>query len=148
MINDQSMGDKDPLRPDDETYLDTPYVSVHWESSGPWVFVVWKAWADATEYRSAHEVILGAIRKHRASRLLIDARNARVITASDQQWLKSDWIPRAILAGRRWTAVVMPASALVKTIVESIDKHQTTKAVEARYFDTPDQARAWLARVG
>jgi SpoIIAA-like len=142
------MGDADSRRPDDETYLDTPYVSVRWEGGGPWVFVEWKAWADATEYRAAHEAILGAIRKHRASRLLIDARNARVISEADQQWLKTDWIPRAVNAGRRWTAVVMPASALVKTIVESIDKRPTDKTVEARYFDTADQARAWLSTVG
>jgi hypothetical protein len=142
------MGDVDARPADDETYLDTPYVSVNWESTGPWVLVEWKAWADATEYRAAHEAILGAIRKHRASRLLIDARNARVISDADQVWLKTDWIPRAIIAGRRWTAVVMPTSALVKTIVESIDKRPTEKTVEARYFDTTDEARAWLSSVG
>jgi heme-degrading monooxygenase HmoA len=57
-------------------YLDTPYVSVHWESAGPWVFVEWKAWANSTEYRAAHGAILGAIRDHRAARVLIDARDA------------------------------------------------------------------------
>lgn len=142
------MGDTDQLQPGDEVCLETPYVSVHWESGGPWVAVEWKAWADATEYRAAHEAILDAIRKHRATRLLIDARNARVISEADQEWLKADWIPRAVSAGRRWTAVVMPASALVKTIVESIDKRPTAKTVEAKYFDTPDQAKAWLSTVG
>jgi stage II sporulation SpoAA-like protein len=143
-----SMGDDDPPHPDDEIHLDTPHVSVHWESGDQWVSVEWKAWADATEYRAAHEAILGAIRKHRASRLLIDARKARVISDADQQWLKADWIPRAVAAGRRWTAIVMPTSALMKTIVESIDEHPTEKTSEARYFETPDQAKAWLSAVG
>ena len=96
-------------------YLDTPYVSVHWEGPGPWVFVEWKAWANSTEYRAAHEAILGAIRDHRAARLLIDARHAKVISEEDQRWLDADWIPRAVTAGRRWTAVVMPSSALVRS---------------------------------
>lgn len=142
------MGEADLADTGDEISLETPYVSVHWESAGPWVFVTWKAWANATEYRAAHEAILDAIRKHHASKLLIDARNAKVISEADQQWLKTDWIPRAVAAGRRWTAVVMPASALVKTIVESIDKRPADKTVEARYFDTTDQARVWLSKVG
>jgi hypothetical protein len=142
------MGVNDPPPAAEGTDMDAPYVSIRWEGDGPWVLVSWKAWANATEYRAAHEVILGAIRKHHASRLLIDARNAKVIAAADQQWLKADWIPRAIAAGRRWTAVVMPASPLVKTIVESIDKDVGKNTVETRYFDTTDQARAWLSTVG
>lgn len=91
--------------------------------------------------------ILGAIRDHRAARVLIDARDAKVISEEDQQWLDADWIPRAVTAGRRWTAVVMPSSALVRSIVENIDKRPADSRVEARYFDTADDARAWLSEV-
>jgi hypothetical protein len=134
-----------PLR--DKVYLETPYVLVHWQSDGPWVFVEWKAWANSTEYRAAHEAILGAIRDHRASRLLIDARQAKVISEDDQRWLTTDWIPRAVAAGRRWTAVVMPSSALVRTIVENIDKRPAQGTPEVRYFDTVEAAGVWLSEV-
>jgi len=78
---------------------------------------------------------------------LIDARDAKVISEQDQRWLDAEWIPRALTAGRRWTAVVMPSSALVRTIVENIDKRPVDSRVEARYFDTADKARAWLSKV-
>jgi hypothetical protein len=141
------MGDVEPSPPGDRLYLDKPYVSVRWESGGPWVLAEWKAWANSTEYRAAHEEILGVIREHHAPRFLIDARNARVVSEQDQEWINTNWIPRAVAAGRRWTAVVMPTSALVKTIVENIDRHPTSGTVGVRYFDTVDQARAWLSAV-
>lgn len=147
MIGGGLMGNAEPIPQHHRVYLDTPYVSVHWEGAGPWVFVEWKAWANSTEYRAAHEAILGAIRDHRAARLLIDARDAKVISEEDQRWLDADWIPRAVTAGRRWTAVVMPSSALVRTIVENIDKRPADSRVEARYFEKADDARAWLSEV-
>jgi hypothetical protein len=142
------MGDVDPISRGDKVYLDTAYVCVRWESGGRFLFVEWKEWADSPEYRAAHEAILGAIREHHAARLLIDALHARVISDEDQRWLGAEWIPRAVAAGRRWTAIVMPSSALVKTIVENIDNRAPNTATETRYFDSVTGARAWLSTVG
>jgi hypothetical protein len=89
--------------PGDRLYLDKPYVSIRWESGGPWVLAEWKAWANSTEYRAAHEEILGVIREHHAPRFLIDARNARVVSEQDQEWINTNWIPepwRPVAAGR------------------------------------------------
>jgi hypothetical protein len=70
-----------------------------------------------------------------------------VISEEGQRWLDADWIPRAVTAGRRWTAVVMPSSALARTIVENVDKRPADSRVEARYFDTADEARTCLSEV-
>jgi hypothetical protein len=134
--------------PRDKVYLDSAYVTIQWNSSGPWVAVKWKAWANSLDWRAAHETTLVALREHRASRILIDVRDARVIPEEDQAWVVENWIPRAIGAGRRWTAIVMPKSALMMTIVENIDKRQgDAHASGVKYFATPDEAEAWLSTV-
>jgi hypothetical protein len=143
------MVNREPDPPSDHLYLDTPYVRILWETGGPWMAIEWKAWANSTEYRAAHELLLGAIRERHTPRLLIDASNARVVSLEDQQWLTATWIPRVVAAGRRWTAVVMPTSALVKTIVENIDKRPSTNSmVEVKYFDRIADAKTWLSTVG
>lgn len=106
------MSSADPAQPAGKSYLDTPFVAVRWISGGPWVLVEWKAWANSSEYRAAHETVLVALRENRASRNLIDARDARVVSDEDQRWLIENWIPRAVAAGRCWTAVVVPKRAL------------------------------------
>jgi hypothetical protein len=128
-------------------YLDTPYVSVRWDGEGRWVFVEWKAWANSTEYRAVHEAVLLALRENRASRNLIDATHARVVSGDDQIWLIEDWIPRAVAAGRRWTAIVMPKSALGRTISENIDRRQQPNATTVEYFESVADAAAWLSSV-
>jgi hypothetical protein len=132
---------------DDKVYLETAYVTVRWDGEGQWVFVEWKAWANSTEYRAVQEAVLLALRENRASRNLIDATHARVVSGDDQIWLIENWIPRAIAAGRRWTAIVMPKSALGRTISENIDRRQQPNATKVEYFETVQDAAAWLSSV-
>jgi hypothetical protein len=136
----------DAIPPADKTYLDTPYVSVRWISGGPWVLVEWKAWANSSEYRAAYETALLALRENHASRNLIDVKNSRVVSTEDQEWLIESWIPRATAAGRRWTAVVIPTRALVKTIAENIDKRRSN-LTDVEYFQSVEEAAAWLSTV-
>lgn len=137
----------DPASPADKSYLETPYVSVRWVSGGPWVHVEWKAWANSAEYRAAHEAALLALRENHASRNLIDATDARVVSEEDQKWLIENWIPRASAAGRRFTAVVMPTRPLARTISENIDKRPRLIVTKVEYFPTVKEAAAWLSTV-
>ena len=141
------MSDLEPASKGGKVYLDTPYVLVRWDANGPWVYVKWKAWANSTEYRAAQEVILLALRENHASRNLIDSTDRRVVSDDDQKWLVENWMPRAAAAGRRWTAIVMPKSALGRTIAENIDNQGRSKRNTIEHFETVEAASAWLSTV-
>ena len=130
-----------------KVYLDTPYVLVRWDGHGPWVFVKWKGWANSTEYRAAQERVIDALRENHGSRNLIDSTDSRVISAEDQKWLIDDWMPRAVAAGRRTTAIVLPKRALGRTIAENIDKYPRSNSTKIAYFETVEDAAAWLSTV-
>jgi hypothetical protein len=138
------MGDEPAQR---KVYLETPYVLVRWDPDGPWVYVKWKAWANSSEYRAAQEVILQAFRENHASRNLVDSTDRRVLSDDDQQWLVENWMPRAAAAGRRWTAIVMPTSALGRTIAENVDNRGRSRLFTIEHFETFDEAAAWLSTV-
>jgi hypothetical protein len=141
------MSSADPAPDADKSYLDAPYVSVRWIASGQWVLVEWKAWANSAEYRAAHETVLIALKENRASKNLIDASAARVVSDGDQKWLIESWIPRASAAGRRWTAVVMPTRPLARTISENIDKGPSLNLGTVEYFQSVEAAATWLSTV-
>ena len=141
------MSDQGPVSKGGKVYLDTPYVLVRWDANGPWVYVKWKAWANSTEYRAAQEVIILAFRENHASRNLIDSTDRRVVSEDDQKWLVENWMPRAAAAGRRWTAIVMPTSALGRTIAENIDNQGRSKRNMIEHFETVEAASAWLSTV-
>ncbi|MEP6752269.1 MAG: hypothetical protein ABI959_05950, partial [Candidatus Dormiibacterota bacterium] len=117
------MGDQAPASNGSKVYLDAPHVLIRWDADGPWVLVKWKAWANSTEYRAAQELVIDALRENHALRNLIDSQDSKVVSGEDQKWLVESWMPRAVAAGRRWTAIVLPTSALGRTIAENIDRY-------------------------
>lgn len=141
------MGDQAPASNGSKVYLDAPYVLIRWDADGPWVLVKWKAWANSTEYRAAQEVVIDALRENHASRNLIDSKDSRVVSGEDQKWLVENWMPRAVAAGRRWTAIVLPTSPLGRTIAENIDTHPKSAFIKVEYFETVEDAAAWLSTV-
>ena len=141
------MGDRAAVPQGSKVYLDQPYVLIRWDGEGQWVYVKWKAWANSTEYRAAQEVVILALRDNHASRNLVDSTDSRVVSDADQKWLVENWMARAEAAGRRWTAVVLPKSALGRTIEENIDKHPRSDWTKVEHFETVDDAAAWLATV-
>ena len=54
------------------------------------------------------------------------------------------WLPRALAAGLKRFAVVVPSSALAETNLKDSLGTVAAKALEVAYFSTPDEARAWL----
>src|SRR5487761_270334 len=130
-----------------KVYLDTPYVLVRWDPNGPWVYVKWKAWANSSEYRAVQEMVLQASRENHASRNLVDSTDRRVFSDDDQKWLVENWMPRAAAAGRRWTAIVMPTSALGRTIAENVDDYGRSNLFTIEHFETVEDAAAWLSTV-
>ena len=141
------MGKPAPVSKNSKVYLDAPYALICWDRDGPWVYVKWRAWANSTEYRAAQELVILALRENHESRNLIDSAEARVVGSEDQKWLVEDWMPRAIAAGRRWTAIVLPTSALGRTIAENIDKNPRSGLVKVEYFETVKDAASWLSTV-
>ncbi|HZK74532.1 MAG TPA: hypothetical protein VFD88_11075 [Clostridia bacterium] len=141
------MSDRTPASKGGKVYLDTPYVLVRWDDDGPWVYVKWKAWANSSEYRAAQEVIILAFRENHASRNLIDSTDRRVLSDDDQKWLVENWMPRAATAGRRWTAIVMPKSALGRTIAENVDNVGRSEHNTIEHFGTVEAASAWLSTI-
>src|ERR1700704_6242509 len=130
-----------------KVYLDTPYILVSWDADHRWVLVKWKAWANSAEYRAAQEMVIVALRENRGSRNLTDSTDRKVFSDEDQKWLLENWMPRAAAAGRRWTAIVLPKSALGRTIAENLDKHPQSKLINVKLFDTVEAAAAWLSTV-
>jgi hypothetical protein len=141
------MSDPAPAAGGGKVYLDTPYALIRWDGEGPWVYLEWRGWANSDEYRATQEMVILALRENHATRNLIESTHSRVVSADDQQWLVKDWMPRAEAAGRRWTAIVLPKSALGRTIAENIDRHPHSSWIKVEHFETVEDAAAWLSTV-
>jgi hypothetical protein len=128
-------------------YFDAPGVaSVKWDEDGQLVLVEWKGWANATEFSELLDAEIAALRRHRGSRMLADCRRQKGLSAVDQDRANENWLPRALVAGLKRFAVVLPSSGLAAANLKERLGKVRPGALELAYFATPEEARAWLSR--
>ena len=119
----------------DPVYFDHPGVAlVTWNPDLRAACLEAQGWADAGESHAALDAVIRALRAHRGSRCLVDNRK-KAIRAADQAWIAENWLPRAVGAGLRLTAIVEPEIGPATV---------TIKEVEVRYFSTVVRAAEWL----
>jgi hypothetical protein len=131
----------------DSVYFDKPGVAtVSWDEDGQLVLVEWQGWADPTEFAALLEAEIVALRKHKGSRMLADCRRQKGLSATDQVRANEVWLPRALAAGLKRFAVVLPISGLAAANLKERLGKVRAAALEIAYFPTPEEARVWLSR--
>lgn len=124
-----------PPSDQDPVYFDQPGVAlVTWNPDLRAACLEAQGWGDTSESQAALDAVIRALRAHRGSRCLVDNRK-KAIRSSDQAWITEDWLPRALGAGLRLTAIVEP---------ETGPATMTIKEIEVRYFSTVVRAAEWL----
>ncbi len=130
----------------DNVYFSMPGVaSVRWDQASATVCVEWEGWANTAEFAALLDAEITALAENGCSRMLADCRRQRVLNQADQERAEREWTPRAIEAGLKKFAVVLPMSDLAaKNIQERLDSAQPS--IRVRYFGSVEEARAWLGR--
>lgn len=126
-------------------HMDQHNVTLLWDDALRSVVITWRGFNEGQEFRAPMERALEILRENKASRWLADLRDAKVNTEDDQQWLHSDLIPRAMHAGCRFTAFVVPKSTIAKLGVQRVLRQSGALESETRFFDSMGAARKWLA---
>jgi hypothetical protein len=119
--------------------------TVGYDADVPCVIMNWQGYATSREFRDANERVLGVLAERKTTKLLGDIKQFVLIGADDQQWLSSDWIPRAMQAGLRTVALITPVFYFNRVAVENVGQTLDPDKLILQYFDSRDAARQWLA---
>jgi hypothetical protein len=131
---------------DFDVYFSTPGVaSVTWDQSDRLVLVEWEGWADSNEFKELLDAEIKGLQQNRGTRLLADCRQQKVINPADQERANEEWLPRAMAAGLKRFAVVLPKSGLAEmNLREALDK--PPGKLQVAYFATVEEARSWITQ--
>ena len=143
------MGEEDSRRnaTAGDEYFHVPGVaSVRWDTSIHAVVETWEGWADSDEFRAILDAGVRALTENRGSRWLADCRLQRVLKAADQEAGNRQWLPRALAAGLKRFAVVLPASGLAKANIQDHLRAAASKQLDMAYFATLEEAQHWLVQ--
>ena len=134
------------MNPVDGVYFNAPgTASVKWDGAAATVLAEWEGWANSAEFAAMLEAGVQALKDHRGSRWLADCRRQKVLSPADQDRADREWLPRALAAGLKKFAVVLPESGLAGMNLKDRLKEVPHTTLQVAYFATVEQAREWLA---
>lgn len=118
----------------DISYCPAGYLRTTWHSMA----------AEPAELRAIYEHVLRAMQRYQVSALLFVHEQAEPIPVSVQNWLTSNWIPRAVeQAGYQRCAVVESGLVANRQATHAIGQ-RVAEALEYAFFEDADAASAWL----
>lgn len=108
------------------------------------VVMKWCGYSDSSEFREGTELMLNTLIKNNCSKVLASIGDMTLIGSEDQNWLYTTFVPRAMKFGFKEIAIVKPKSYFNKIAVENVSREVSTKNLCTAFFDTADDAVAWL----
>jgi hypothetical protein len=105
----------------------------------------WKGiYVSGNEFRKILDEMISALAAKKASTIIADARNMKVIAEADRQWIIDDWYPRALAAGFRCQALVVTKDTFNEQAIKLIVMKYNDDDVKTRYFTVPEDAYSWV----
>lgn len=123
-----------------------PICRVTVDTGIPCIVLVWGQYATSAQLRFVHERALDLLRRNALHKILGDDSLLAVIPVDDQDWLREDWMPRALAAGLKAAASKCPDGFFGKQSVANV-MSRAPSGITLRSFDELNEARAWLQTV-
>lgn len=132
-----------------------PYGAIYLAPEVPCIIIAWTKFANSEQLRHLMNETLSqyvAERKRRPGPIgwIADSRGLGAIRSDDQQWLHTDWNPRAYQAGVQYIAIVEAESVFGKISAQQYVTnvmHSEDYTFHTRNVPTLEAAKQWLREV-
>jgi len=105
----------------------------------------WKGiFVSGEEFRKILDEMINALSLKKTSTIIADAREMKIISEADRQWIIDDWYPRALAAGFRCQALVVTKNSFNEQAIKLIVVKYNNEDVKTKYFQSPEDAYTWV----
>jgi hypothetical protein len=96
-------------------------------------------------FRSILNTGVETMGKNGAQKWLSDDRNNAAMSQEDTDWSQADWFPRAMKAGWKFWAIVVPHDIMGRMNMKEFVDMYYEQGLRIMVFTNPDEAMKWLA---
>ncbi|MEP7284459.1 MAG: hypothetical protein ABI947_01665 [Chloroflexota bacterium] len=96
------------------------------------------------EFRAVLNAGIDLLEKHKATKWLSDDRGNGALSEADTEWSMTNWFPRAVEAGWKFWALVVPADFMARLNLQEFVDSYYEKGLRIMVFVDPEAALTWL----
>jgi hypothetical protein len=127
--------------------LDNQYATLVYHTDAKVVHHTFHKPIGAEKFREVLNLGVTAMAKYGASKWLSDDRNNSVLSDEDTEWSKNNWFPRALQAGWKYWALVVPQDILAQMNLKEFVDTYFDQGLRIMVFTDPRDAMKWLADI-
>lgn len=121
-----------------------PGITITWDENVKCIQAIGQGFVDGNSYRGSMDKGLELLKEKKASRWLADMLDQKVLSSEDQDWTIQDWTPRAVAAGIKKSAFVVPKSVIAQMSLRRMTAKVGNVELEMAYFESVEEAKKWL----
>ncbi len=125
----------------------TKIYNIYFDKALNAVVMEWDGYATSGQFREGTELMLNLLIQNRTSKVLADTKDMIMIGREDQEWMDTEFLPRAIKFGFKAIALIKPDHYFNKVAVESISYKIDKEKLTVNFFDSLEEAKEWLATI-
>lgn len=133
-----------------QTVLSNKYILAGWMDDGNVFYYTWKGFVPPNEMKILLDEVLMHLQIGNGALMLQDLRTTQAVGAEVQEWLITNWVPRAVAVGLRKVALLTPQSVFGQMAVNQVRNKVMINGVELdnQFFDDEAKAIQWLRHNG
>ena len=125
-----------------EPFFESRQVKVIYNADDDWIEVFWRDYPKDDDVMVGSNQILDAIKKYQVSKLLVSHQAIKGTWTNMNDWIRTEWTPRAVQAGLKQVAIVYSEDVFAKFALKDMVKTKGADFISV--FGTIADAKNWL----
>ncbi len=96
------------------------------------------------DFRTLLDTGTTLLQENGAQKWLSDDRGHGPVSTEDSEWAMADWLPRALQAGWKYWALVVPHDAAARANMADVISSFYERGLRIQVFSNPDEAWEWI----
>ncbi len=126
------------------TINENDYSTLYYHTSKRIVHYVIHLPVFGADYRDGMLKGIDLLREHGARKWLWDCRKGGAVLSDDVEWSRVQFYPRAVMAGWKYWAVILPEKIVGQLSMKRLASHFNQAGFTTEFFTTEEKALSWL----
>ncbi|MEH0157140.1 STAS/SEC14 domain-containing protein [Limibacter armeniacum] len=119
--------------------------AAHYDASIPAVIAPYSGYLAFEEFKSVALHHIEILKRNASYKMLVDTSKMAVMPQQSQEWIEVNWFPRAVNAGLKHMAFLVPENVFGEISMQNANNQAEKKStVNIKYFKDLSTARSWL----
>lgn len=124
---------------------DTDLYTIEWDGDIDTVTFTWDEFASGDRFKSGANALLEYVQSNDVEKVIHDTSGIQAHNDEDLAWLESEWYPKMVDAGLRYSAIVHQESVISEMDTEEFVEDVKDMAYKLMHTADLEEAREWMA---